>query len=234
MSWTFYADPCVSVAAISGWCVDITPAIGYIDLINMRPRGGDVMEKFAQNLSCPEGWGRFCIMCGPQHGKVQQRRNSARNSLGTDAHFPGSRDLFMSNMAVQRLCLWKGATVNHQVMRILLAISILCASAPTLWSQTDGHAPVFSKGKYVAHGPRGSTYASLQKVASPSGVSVIDTAVILSTTDTTRHLYAFSANALRTSDIAQKLVGDVWTNFTRTTEVYDAGGRLISRLSEAR
>jgi len=83
-----------------------------------------------------------------------------------------------------------------------------------------------------APGVKGSSFSARRLLSFQSLITVIDTAIIQSTQDTTRHLYSFNANARRTSDWTQKLVGDAWANRSRATDAYDAGGRLLSHLSE--
>ncbi len=65
-----------------------------------------------------------------------------------------------------------------------------------------------------------------------SQIYVIDTAIVRSTYDTTRHLYSFNANAKRTSDLTQKLVGDLWVDTLRETNTYDASNNMLSDLGE--
>ena len=62
----------------------------------------------------------------------------------------------------------------------------------------------------------------------PSQVSVIDTAIVLSTRDTTKHLYTFNANAKRTSDVMQKWKDNTWVDTLRQTNTYDASDNMLS------
>src|SRR5512140_761531 len=58
-----------------------------------------------------------------------------------------------------------------------------------------------------------STRIPHRKVLSPqSQTYVIDTAIVRSTSDTTRHLYSFNASGKRTCDLTQKLAGELWVD----------------------
>ena len=61
------------------------------------------------------------------------------------------------------------------------------------------------------HNRRQTTLTPVRKVVLPqSQIYVIDTAIVRSTRDTTRHLYTFNAKAKRTLDSTQRLTGDLW------------------------
>jgi len=77
------------------------------------------------------------------------------------------------------------------------------------------------------------SYRSLRRIsAQQSQIFVIDTAVLRSTEDTTRHVYSFNANALRTSDVTQKLIAGLWVDTLRDTDTYDASNNMLSDLNE--
>ena len=65
-----------------------------------------------------------------------------------------------------------------------------------------------------------------------SQLYVIDTAIVISEQDTTRHLYSFNASAKRTSDITQNLIGSIWVDNTRHTNTYDANNNMLTDLYE--
>ena len=83
----------------------------------------------------------------------------------------------------------------------------------------------------------------LRRVASPqSHVYVIDTAVVrrlgsrflgyFIPGDTTKHIYSYNANAMRTSDLTQRLTGELWIDNERRTNTYDASNNMLSDLYE--
>ena len=72
----------------------------------------------------------------------------------------------------------------------------------------------------------------IRMLSSQSQFYVIDTAIVLSTSDTVRHLYTFNPNAKRTSDLTQKLNGDTWVNSSRLTNEYDDANNMLSELYE--
>ena len=53
---------------------------------------------------------------------------------------------------------------------------------------------------------------------------VIDTAIVLSTHDTVRHIYTFNDKAKMTCDLTQKLNGANWEDSLRVTNEYDEAG----------
>ena len=65
-----------------------------------------------------------------------------------------------------------------------------------------------------------------------SQIYVIDTAIVISEQDTTRHLYSFNASAKRTSDLIQKLIGGIWVDTVRHTNTYDANNNMLTDLCE--
>jgi hypothetical protein len=73
----------------------------------------------------------------------------------------------------------------------------------------------------------------LRRVSSPqSQIYVIDTAIVRSTCDTTRHLYSFNAKAKRASDLRQRLADNLWVDIWRTTNTYGTNGNMLSTLCE--
>ena len=66
----------------------------------------------------------------------------------------------------------------------------------------------------------------------PSGIQsqiyVIDTAIVRSTEDTTRHLYSFNTKSTRTSDVTQKLKDGLWVDTLRHINTYDASNNMLS------
>jgi hypothetical protein len=85
--------------------------------------------------------------------------------------------------------------------------------------------------------PRGvlqRTTPPMRKALSPqSQLYVIDTAIVFSTKDTTRHLYSFNASGKRTVDLAQRLVDDLWVDISRKTNTYDASNNIFSEWDES-
>ncbi len=83
--------------------------------------------------------------------------------------------------------------------------------------------------------PKGSqrNIHALNTVFSPqSQIYIIDTAIVKSIEDTTRHLYSFNGKAKRTCDLTQKLKGDLWMDSLRETNEYDANGNMLTDLYE--
>jgi hypothetical protein len=76
-------------------------------------------------------------------------------------------------------------------------------------------------------------FAPVRVNGSPqSRIYIIDTAIVRSTIDTTRHLYSFNATARRTYDVTQKLVGNIWVDTLSETSAYDASDSMLSDLFE--
>jgi len=131
----------------------------------------------------------------------------------------------------------------HSV-RLAIAITVLCSCAVARWQQTDSPrkridvlalsvAPNPSADdRCGGHGIRQPQGSFVQSQSPRSRLFVIDTAIVLSTQLTTRHLYSFVTGGARTSDLKQKMVGGAWVNDTRTSMSLDAEGRVISGLSE--
>jgi hypothetical protein len=87
-------------------------------------------------------------------------------------------------------------------------------------------------GKFIPNGIQ-KGFLPLRRVSSPqSQIYVIDTAIVRSTWDTTRHLYSFNANAKRISDLTQRLIGAMWVDTLRETNTYDASNHILSELYE--
>jgi hypothetical protein len=92
-------------------------------------------------------------------------------------------------------------------------------------------SPLADRG-FIPNGIDGSP-RSLRRISSQQSQNyVIDTAIVRSTWDTTRHLYSFNANAKRTSDLMQLLSGRLWVNTDRWTNTYDASNNMLSDLKE--
>ena len=73
----------------------------------------------------------------------------------------------------------------------------------------------------------------VQKITAVSATPfVIDTAVVFGIADTTRHLYAFNANAAMLSDLTQKLTAGVWTDRSRDSYTYDERNRMTGSATE--
>jgi hypothetical protein len=78
------------------------------------------------------------------------------------------------------------------------------------------------------HGRHQRTAGQIKRTLLPSAqVSVIDTAIVYSTRDTTRHLYKYNSMGKITSDETHILNDNVWVNFSRYTFEYDAKGNLL-------
>jgi hypothetical protein len=68
-----------------------------------------------------------------------------------------------------------------------------------------GPSHPFSNDGFNPKGLQRGSNPAPAKLSPQSQLNVIDTAIVLSTEDTTRHLYFFNAKAKRTSDLTQKL-----------------------------
>ncbi|MFI5252265.1 MAG: T9SS type A sorting domain-containing protein [Bacteroidota bacterium] len=64
-------------------------------------------------------------------------------------------------------------------------------------------------------------------------ISVIDTAVVISTQDTSRHVFSFNAMAKMSTELIQKVIGSTCVETARNTYSYDAHERMISQLQES-
>jgi hypothetical protein len=79
-------------------------------------------------------------------------------------------------------------------------------------------------------------------VSHQSHIYVIDTAIVRKLSvgkwgfsipgDTTRHVYSYNANVMRTSDLTQKLSGELWADSLRRTNTYDGSNNMLSDLYE--
>ena len=86
----------------------------------------------------------------------------------------------------------------------------------------------FVDDKYYPNGHKAS-FPLTNKIVFPlSQIYVIDTAIVISELDTTRHLYSFNASAKRTSDMMQKLIGGLWVDTLRHTTTYDANNNILT------
>ena len=61
---------------------------------------------------------------------------------------------------------------------------------------------------------------------------VVDTALVYSTTDTTRHTYSFNGQAKMTIDLLERWTNNQWEDSSRHTWTYDANGRELTELDE--
>ena len=77
-------------------------------------------------------------------------------------------------------------------------------------------------------------YSLPKSATSGTPVYLIDTALILSTEDTTRHVYSFNAAGKRSSDITQWLKAGHWADSLRETDTFDALNRRLSMWFERR
>jgi hypothetical protein len=78
---------------------------------------------------------------------------------------------------------------------------------------------------------RGTSLARTISTAQ-SQLYVIDTAIVRSTYDTTRHLYSFIPTGKPTSDLTQQLKGEIWVDALRETRTYDACSNMLTDISE--
>jgi len=65
-----------------------------------------------------------------------------------------------------------------------------------------------------------------------SEVFVIDTAIVWSTADTTRHRYSFSPAGKVTYDLTERWLEGQWMDAQRVLYSYDTHGHLVSRLAQ--
>ena len=115
--------------------------------------------------------------------------------------------------------------------------SVLDQLAPSLPFRIDtevspGYAPRQQEaangiGKsWLAHFPRKATSTQSQKC-------VIDTAAVVSTQDTSRHLYSFDAHRKMTCDLKQIGTHGLWSNSSRFSYLYDANGNRCFALLQS-
>jgi hypothetical protein len=114
------------------------------------------------------------------------------------------------------------------------------AGADTL--RVNSTSNPFANGRFIPNGFQKRTSPALAKLSPQSQIYVIDTAIVRSLgssfifpptpADTTRHLYSFNASAKKTSDLTQRLKGDIWVDTLRETSLYDASNNMISDLYE--
>ena len=71
----------------------------------------------------------------------------------------------------------------------------------------NGLSYPFSNDSLYLNGYKTNFQRANKMLFPQSQIYVIDTAIVLSEHDTTRHLYSFNASAKRTSDMMQKLIG---------------------------
>jgi len=77
------------------------------------------------------------------------------------------------------------------------------------------------------------THSLVEATSMQSQKSVIDTAVVLSTLDTTRHVYSFDANRKMECDLIQKWTHGLWSNSLRFSYLYDANRNISSTLLQS-
>ena len=138
-----------------------------------------------------------------------------------------------------------------QSIYFAIALILLCSYAAAQLEQTSaskdqlvphlsitgtnvfpGAPPLFRTDKFTRGGLKTSPPSIRNVSSSQSQISVIDTAIVRATWDTTRHLCSFNAKAKRTSDLTQKLKGDLWVDSMRVTDAYDASNNMLSDLNE--
>src|SRR3990170_7228960 len=90
----------------------------------------------------------------------------------------------------------------------------------------------FHNNKFYPTGPKTSSPPDNRMFLPQSQISVIDTAIVVSEQDTTRHLYTFNASAKMKTDLIQKYIGGFWIDTVRCTYTYDASNNMLSELSE--
>ncbi len=89
-----------------------------------------------------------------------------------------------------------------------------------------------SDGKLFSNDIQNGLHPISKMLSQQSQIYVIDTAIVLSTIDTTRHLYLFNSNAKKTSDLTQKLTDGLWMDTLRETNTYDANNNMLTYLNE--
>ncbi len=98
-----------------------------------------------------------------------------------------------------------------------------------------------STGQLVLRGLNRDILLTPRTLASAGQINVIDTAIVRAIhpnygnywySDTTRHVYAFNANAMRTLDLTQKLTGDRWVDTLRETTTWSDNNVVLTRMTE--
>ena len=96
----------------------------------------------------------------------------------------------------------------------------------------NGISHPFPNDRFYANGHKTNLQRTNKTLSPPSQIYVIDTAIVISEQDTTRHLYSFNASAKKTSDIMQKLIGGIWVDYNMYTYTYDANNNMLTALYE--
>jgi hypothetical protein len=100
----------------------------------------------------------------------------------------------------------------------------------------DGSSYPFSNDRFMPGRVQVKSGYVRAKSFPQSLVYIIDTAIVLSSgpmrDDTTRYLNLYDAHGKRTSELIQKLRGNLWVDDSRVTNTYDADGKNVSELWE--
>ena len=73
----------------------------------------------------------------------------------------------------------------------------------------------------------------LRRMSLPqSPIYVVDTAIVRSTSNTTRHLYTYNSSGSRTFGLTQSLRGGLWADSMRENNTYDANSNMLSHKEE--
>jgi hypothetical protein len=143
--------------------------------------------------------------------RLEDRQITCIPPAGTTALEEASQKLLVQTLR-QRL---------HEELKT--AVDTLCMNS--------GSSPHASE-RSIFQSPHGNRGLVREASFPQSQIYVIDTAIVRSLTDTTRHLYSFNAHAKRISDLTQKLIGDLWVDTLRYTNTYDASDNTLSNLYE--
>ncbi|MEK7262914.1 MAG: T9SS type A sorting domain-containing protein [Bacteroidota bacterium] len=97
-------------------------------------------------------------------------------------------------------------------------------SAP---QQPSPHTPVAFDDEELLRTPRQPI-----RFSSSAQLYVVDTAVVLNTSDTTRYIYSYNTEGRMTLRLIERWLNGQWKNFNRYAYGYDAIGNLFSELVE--
>jgi len=94
----------------------------------------------------------------------------------------------------------------------------------------NGVSHPFSNNRLYPNGYKTSASPRDRMYFLQSQIYVIDTAIVISELDTTRHLYSFNTSAKMTTNLIQRFGGGIWVDTERSTYTYDANNNMLSFL----